>query len=1523
MNKRTENIEEFILNLLHVNDVDNNKLVDIYSGDLSKTFILSHHAKQNLSKYVLEIICSRIGKIGNTILTKSSLAKGSEQILGKEINDLEWKDADGHSDPSALHKFIANVYKDIDLKGNNSLFLSVGAITWKVPYKDNLVKKVVSPLILFPIKLIRSASLTTPIYIEFVNDDIYINPCFLASLSQIAGEKVVEDFPHPNADSNDVYLPIDINKIGDGQTYFEKVLFYVNSQRREDLSEDTVFDFDKDVVAISQYNHSELCMYYDIKRNKEKIYNHPLINRIFSKGSPYEESDYSKIVPQFIMQRDSVQERITKKVLSGQSLIVKGPPGTGKTATITNLIASLLAQNKKVLLSSQKAAALCEVYAKLPESIRKFVMLLDSETESQASKLNVVDVKKEFNQLLQDKKNFVCSTEGYKDFEIGNNQVATAISTFKNYNDLMFENKDVVGIDYYTALDTICNYNIQPVLFADGADVCALSTNEYAHLSGLVEDAGEWFDKVSNGHVFIKSPWYPANACLDGVDTEKAVVKNKELSLCIKDLLSKSVKAFEFLPNDYKKITLLALESIFSNLISEKNLEYALNLNLDKSIQEVCLAYQVFVNEKRPNVNLPYPSKEAIANYLDKVKASRIDGAMKKSEFLFFNENFKVFEHLKDKTKILELKSAMNSISEIDQKIAQTNDEFYSIFSSDISAEDKQFISASYEILKGYEGAKNLSKPKVLDFKAKKVYAKLKNLGYGRELAFAQVVQGVCLNNQVEQLNLAKENVKINLFTRFKAKISEKELLALFDFVNMCEQLGYDVRKYVIDLNDCKQTIFDAINECCIDDDFELSDLLKVYIKANAFYSLKESVESFLALVEQPLNDIDIEKLAKSLVIAKDIVSCNVLGSSASEIYANCIKVNERGSEIKAIVHKVSKLLTEFGQCCFKTYYTIKGDKCMLADLEVFEKEGQDRNIINAVSQYLKVINSTGETYSLQRFFKPFEIGIRQKEGYTFKQIFELSVLSLAVQYKQKLMGQTRNGLGDKIRHEIEDWKNGISQIDKANLSIIESQCMAKINCDDVDFAFLKSEKTSGESLRRFFKEHAKSILKLKKCFILSPSTASVFFTKEEFSDFDTVIIDEASQIEPTYILPVLFRSKQVVLVGDEWQMPPIRHFVSRAEKKFIDEDGEIKILSPNTSVLGLALENCAFPVEQLACHYRSKTESLIAFSQDRFYPNMRTFPARVPKTEGLGFKDVYVPEGRCDGGVNKAEAIAVVEQVREHFDRYYDAEKKSLNGHSIGVVAFGKEQKEFIEHMTFKDSELGQKIQEAIDNFDDLAEKLIFFKTIETVQGQEAEHLILSLTYGKNKNGQIVQSFGELNRGFNQDKLGQCIFNVAVTRAKSSVTVVHSVLAQEIQLESVSFIGDYLSIVNKFSQDGKGQWVGKSVDQASGFIRQVADFIISNGVDKNRIIIDYGVNKNSVKIPIVILSDDMSKAELGLWCEKPLPNSSNYLDYNVRYVESLIDRDWIIHRIYIHDWVDNNQAEKENLKKILKKYVK
>ena len=142
---------------------------------------------------------------------------------------------------------------------------------------------------------------------------------------------------------------------------------------------------------------------------------------------------------------------------------------------------------------------------------------------------------------------------------------------------------------------------------------------------------------------------------------------------------------------------------------------------------------------------------------------------------------------------------------------------------------------------------------------------------------------------------------------------------------------------------------------------------------------------------------------------------------------------------------------------------------------------------------------------------------------------------------------------------------------------------------------------------------------------------------------------------------------------------------------------------------LSLALKNNAFTTKQLSCHYRSKTESLIAFSQKHYYDYMRTFPAAVPKTDEVGFKDFYVEGATVVSGVNKLEAIKVVEQLNEHFNKYYNPQTEVLS-RTVGVVAFGKKQIDYIISLVEKDTELNNKIRLAILKAGVAPEKTVFF---------------------------------------------------------------------------------------------------------------------------------------------------------------------------------------------------------------------
>ncbi len=1495
------NIDEFVVDLLHIDDGNKNKLMDLGAGDRAASYYLTHSLQANPSAYLLEVIRKRFGKTGNTVMRGSAPEPESEQFLSLGANDVEWADGNGTRDPKLLDSFIKNAYGEINSKGINPIFLGVGAVRWRVPMSgETETKEILTPLLIFPVRLVRSVR-TNPVVIEFIADDVYLNPCFTAKLKAVWGEEIAAGFPHPNGEGVAVDDSINLDKLGDGTEYFARVEAYAK-KLLEAAREETLFRLERDVLALSRYNHDEICMYYDIRRNRKAIDEHPLIKRIFTMCPPQEDAEDGKKEPWYVLPRDSVQEEMIRKVVGGKSIIIKGPPGTGKTLTIANMIAALLSEGKTVLLASEKLAALSEVYAKLPEKLRPFAMLLDCETSAQAAKLNPSDVRRDFSSLLRARRSYQPAGNAvYGVLDRARKDSADAVREISSHVTRSFFTP-VAGGSYFEALDAYSKNDLPAIGFAESGDAARITREEYHNLLASAVAAGGQFDLITDkgAHSFARCPWIPRYGTLEGRDTEGAFVRLRTLAANADRVVSDGKALFSPLGIECDGINVndfvLTAESGFSG----EELSAVCTLKREDVVRlSDALERYDGCDKTYTGAYALTPSKEA------ETLSARLDGCVT-DETIAGRTLCVLYGHRELLSRLDE--KGMHILTELAKEFqqflsqAKEHEENYrKVFREDLTDGELRLAENFYPRLASYADAE---KPRALDFGAKSAVKKLLPLCYLSDVTFREIVGAVCdVYARAELLREAEDIVsKLNRIFRCELKKEELEAVVLFG--------SFPAGRELIDAVSGEYELISACAERAARKrgDYTLRELKAVYRAAAAEYEL-EGALSALALGF----GLHGAHMARTVCGVYRFASADAVRADAVRVMLAAEKADEKAvGNAKAFLSDLSA----FGKEYFETYYTSPAG-LNFRDLKVFAKEADDRNIAGAAAEYFKITRNEGNRLSLERFFRPFETGAKKKGEHSFADWFEHSLYALAVSYVQSDMGDARNGAGRRVALALDRYLAAEDTAAGASVSVVESKCMMRINPDDPDFAFLQAERGGAETLRRLFKQHGSAILKLKRCFLLSPPTVSVLFGAEEYANFDVVIVDEASQLEPTAILPVLFRAKQCVLVGDEWQMPPMKHFVTRTEKKLTDEDGEETTLEPEISVLSLALRNAAFPATALESHYRSKTEPLIAFSQKRYYQAMRTFPAPVPIAEGLGFTDVYVPDGWCKNGVNEREAVATVECLNKHFDRYFDKETGKLS-RSVGVVAFGQEQTEKILSLVRADTSLSKKIDRALSNFSDVKEKLVFFKTIETVQGQETEHLILSLTYGRREDGKIVQAFGEMNRG----GLGQCIFNVAVTRAQCAVTVVHSVTADQITNDKVSYIRDYLALVGKFSKGGREQFV--SAPPEKGFLRSVGEYVVSLGIDEKRVVYNYGVTAGSVRIPIAVLSEDMNEAKLGIWCEFPFRTAGeNYIDENAKRYRSLEERGWKLVRVYAHDWVDNPVAEREALASAVDKYVK
>lgn len=255
----------------------------------------------------------------------------------------------------------------------------------------------------------------------------------------------------------------------------------------------------------------------------------------------------------------------------------------------------------------------------------------------------------------------------------------------------------------------------------------------------------------------------------------------------------------------------------------------------------------------------------------------------------------------------------------------------------------------------------------------------------------------------------------------------------------------------------------------------------------------------------------------------------------------------------------------------------------------------------------------------------------------------------------------------------------------------------------------------------------------LHPLFLCSPFTVAKSIPIHK--KFDLVIFDEASQIPLPHALGGLQRGKRIVVAGDPEQMAPSFLFQKKANR---------------THDL-LHQASFYWRSRVLTNHYRSAHEKLIAFSNRYFYKNELT-PYPVP-----GFKipiDVINVEGKYVDRKNSIEAKKAAEIIHT----------LAKNKKNIGVVAFSKSQ---LDHI------LAELPTNSLDYLNE--ENLGFVQSLENVQGDQCDHLVISLGYAKNDEGQFHMRFGPLN-----EEQGHRRLNVLMSRARKKITFIRSVNADD-----------------------------------------------------------------------------------------------------------------------------------------------
>lgn len=400
---------------------------------------------------------------------------------------------------------------------------------------------------------------------------------------------------------------------------------------------------------------------------------------------------------------------------------------------------------------------------------------------------------------------------------------------------------------------------------------------------------------------------------------------------------------------------------------------------------------------------------------------------------------------------------------------------------------------------------------------------------------------------------------------------------------------------------------------------------------------------------------------------------------------------------------------------------------------------------------------------------------------------------------------------------------------------------------------------------------------------------------------FDYVIIDEASQCNISYTLPVMYRAKHAIFFGDTLQMRDTtiafksnNQLLSLAHKHGIPEDLQIKAEGDSVkSVMDIAKLN-GFETTILKKHYRSPIE-LIGFSNDNFY---------APKNRKLEVvnDDILATE---DGRVLKTHLIqanpnAEVSAKSNLTEAYYIKQliekiqtEESTKDKSVAVLSFFNEQAELLRRV--------------------IPDEDIKISAIEGIQGDERDIVIYSFVItnpaDKRRYTALTGESGEIRKDINAGRV-----NVAFSRARLQVHAVTS-LAPHLWPDGI-WIKKYLEYIE---DHGRVTRLTKSEQHFdSHFEEEVYNFLMQK-LDLDEYRVTAQVESCGFKIDQVITNIKTGK-KLAIECDGPthFDDGDGQVRVNSDYERQLVleTAHWEFYRISYIDWQQTPKTAREELLK-------
>lgn len=459
------------------------------------------------------------------------------------------------------------------------------------------------------------------------------------------------------------------------------------------------------------------------------------------------------------------------------------------------------------------------------------------------------------------------------------------------------------------------------------------------------------------------------------------------------------------------------------------------------------------------------------------------------------------------------------------------------------------------------------------------------------------------------------------------------------------------------------------------------------------------------------------------------------------------------------------------------------------------------------------------------------------------------------------------------------------------------------------------ARKRGHKPLRWVMQNAGAMVQRIKPVMLMSPISVAQFLPPQSVT-FDLLLIDEASQIRPEDALGVVARARQIVVVGDQKQLPPTSFFarlVDEAEEEDSDDDMPVGATAADMESILSLCEARGLRQRMLEWHYRSRDPSLIRVSNAEFYEDSLVLPPsplQLDEDYGLKFRrvpGVYARGNTGPGrqGTNRIEAESVVRAIAEHARKWPDL--------SLGIVAFSKAQADMLTEVL----ELERRRDPVLEAFlrDGKAED-VFVKNIENVQGDERDVIMISVGYGPQEaNGPLTSmTFGPVNGEGGGRRL-----NVLFSRARVRCQIFASFDPSDIDPRKASRDGP--RILKRFLDFAKTGVMEEHVNSGMGadspFEEDVAQLIRSLGY-----IADPQVGTAGFRIDIGVRHPDRpGQYLLAVECDGAAYHSAVWARERDRLRQGILENlGWNFHRIWSTDWFHHRKREIEKLNEKLQK---